>query len=144
MQSLRRRKQPNRPEVLVRRECAREGANVEFVLAGFRQFEAVRQFYFDAVGADRTRRRVSVDADLDLVRRYRIPVQELPLLCRRLLDARAKAESITFTESDIAQYSRERTAASKALLDRRRAHRPPSSNRVGQAWRGSPPPKGDR
>jgi len=113
---------------------------VEFVLAGFRQFDTVRRFYFDAIGEDRIRKRVVVGADLELIRRYRIPLQELPLLCRRLLDARAKAESIMFTENDMAQYAKDRTEATDALLERRRAHRPPVSSRVGQAWRGSPPP----
>jgi hypothetical protein len=117
---------------------------VEFVLAGFRQFDTVRQYYFDAVGENRTRKRVAVGADLDLVRRYRIPMQELPLLCRRLLDAHAKAESIMFTERDIVQYVKERAAAADASQERRRARRPPVSSRVGQAWRGTPPPKGDR
>ena len=117
---------------------------MEFVLAGFRQFETVRRYYFDAVGADRIRKSIAVDADLELVRRYRIPLQELPLLCRRLLDARDKAESILFTETDIAQYAKDRTAAMDASLERRRARRPPVSSRAGQAWRGSPLPIGKR
>ena len=116
---------------------------MEFVLAGFRQFDTVRQYYFDAVGDDRIRKRVAVDADLALVRRYGIPVQDLPLLCRRLLVARAKAESIMFTESDILQYAKERAAAAHASQERRRARRPPVSSRVGQAWRGTRPPKQD-
>jgi hypothetical protein len=123
-----------------RRNAFPEGAGVEFVLAGFRQFDTVRRFYFDAIGEDRIRKRVVVGADLELIRRYRIPLQELPLLCRRLLDARAKAESIMFTENDMAQYAKDRTEATDALLERRRAHRPTVSSRVGQAWRGSPPP----
>ena len=117
---------------------------MEFVLTGFRQFETVRQYYFDAVGEDRVRKQVAVDADLDLVRRYGIPVQDLPLLCRRLLDARAKAESIIFTERDFVQYAKERAAAADASQERRRARRPPVSSRVGQAWRGVRPTQPDR
>lgn len=113
---------------------------MEFVLTGFRQFETFRRFYFEAVGAGRDRKQVAVDADLDLMRRHRIPLQELPLLCRRLLDSRGKAESILFKESDIAQYIKDRNAAMDASLEKRRARRPPVSGRVGLAWRGSPPP----
>jgi hypothetical protein len=113
---------------------------VEFVLAGFRQFDHIRRYYFDAVEQDRKRQQVAVGADMNLIRRYKIPLQELPLLCRRLLEGRAKIEAIMFTESDMARYANDRETANE-LLRKRRPHRPPASGRVGQAWRGAPPPK---
>ena len=45
-----------------------------FILEGFRQFDNVRRYYFDAVGEDRSRQQVTVGADLNLIRRYGIPV----------------------------------------------------------------------
>jgi len=117
---------------------------VEYVLLGFRQFDLVRQYDFDAIGKDRARKRISVGVDLELIRRYKIPMQELPLLCKRLLVTRAKAESIAFTESDMDQYAQNRTAALDAQMEKRRARRPPVSSRAGEAWRVSPLPLGHK
>jgi len=114
------------------------------VLAGTRTFDNIRKYYFDVIGEDRSRQQVTVGADLDLIRRYRIPLQELPLLCRRLLEGHAKIETIMFTESDMAQYDRERTAEANALLHKRQARRAQVSDRTGLAWRGSRPPQKDR
>lgn len=113
-------------------------------LAGFRTFDNVRRYYFDVVAEDRSRQHVTVGADLDLVRRYRIPLQELPLLCRRLLEGHTKIETTMFTERDMAQYATERTAQTNALTQKRQARRPAVSNRTGQAWRGAPPPPKER
>jgi len=65
----------------------RKGATLEFILTGFRQSLSVRHYLFQVIAADRTRRDVSVDADLDMMRRHGISIQEMPLLCRRLLEA---------------------------------------------------------
>jgi len=117
---------------------------MEFVLVGFKQLDAIRQFSFDVVGQDGTRQQVTVGADLGLIRRYGIPLQELPLLCRRLLENRAKIETTMFAESDMIEHVKERAAQAKASMEKRRAHRRPVSNRIGQAWRGSiPSPGGD-
>jgi hypothetical protein len=117
---------------------------MEFVLAGFKQFDDIRQYYFDAVGEDRSRQQVTIGADLSLIRKYGIPLQELPLLCRLLLERRAKIETTMFTESDMVQYVNERAARANASMEKRRAHRGPVSSRVGHAWRGSSPPEGER
>ena len=117
---------------------------MEFILTGFRHFDNIRRYYFDAIGEDRSRQQVTVNADLTLIRRYRVPLQELPLLCRRLLERRAKLETIMFTESDMVRYADERAVEANALRVKRRARRPPVSSRAGQAWRGSPPPKGEK
>jgi hypothetical protein len=115
-----------------------------FVLTEIRTFDNVRRYYFDVVAEDQSRRQVTVGADLDLIRRYRIPLQELPLLCRRLLEGHAKIETTMFTESDMQNYVSDRTAETNSLLQKRKARRPQVSNRVGQAWRGSPPRYQDR
>jgi hypothetical protein len=49
-----------------------------------------------------------------------------------------------FTERDMVRYVNEREAQANALMEKRRAHRRPVSSRVGQAWRGSPPRKGEK
>jgi len=53
---------------------------------GFRDTAGVRQFAFDLVAEDRSRSTLLVSADMKLARKYDIRLQELPLLCRHLLD----------------------------------------------------------
>jgi hypothetical protein len=117
-----------------------EGADMEFVLAGFRQDSNIRRYNFEAVGGDRTRRTITVGADLNLIRKYKIPLQDLPLLCRRLLEGRVEVATLMltelmFTEKDMLQCADDRAAAVFAAAQKRRAHHPPASSRVGQAWR---------
>ena len=115
-----------------------------FVLEGVQTFNNIRRYYFDAIGEDRSRQHVTVSADLDLIRRYGIPLQELPLLCRRLLEGRTKIETTTFTEMDMAQCASERAAAENALMEKRQSRRPPAPSRDGQAWRGFTVGSGER
>src|SRR5215510_562381 len=106
-----------------------------------------RVFAFEKVEEDRTRTAYLVTADLALTRRYDIRMQELPLLCQALLERCENAtgtRSFTFTEEDMSKYARERAAEANALMEKRRAYRPPVSDRVGQAWRGTFMPKQDR
>lgn len=114
---------------------------MNFVLMGFQQSQTIRQFAFERIGDDRSRTTVIVNADLALVRKYAIPIQELPLLCRRLLetaDPAALAASLTFTENAMVTI---RNAARDAAAEKKphRAARPAPSNRLGQAWRAHQP-----
>jgi hypothetical protein len=59
---------------------------MQFVLVGFTQDAGFRVFAFEGIGEDRTRTKFTVRADLALIRGYEIRVQELPLLCRGLLE----------------------------------------------------------
>ena len=72
-----------------------------FVLTGFSHDLGFRVFEFDCVEA-RPRTHYTVRADLTLVRKYGIHIQELPLLCRKLLDAsEAPGPSLTVSEADM-------------------------------------------
>lgn len=110
---------------------------MDFVLTGFHQLENVRRFYFDTAGDARTRQRVTVGADLNLIRRYKIPLQELPLLCRRLLEGRAKIEATMLTENDMVQYANAREAAADALMKKRRERHQRAANRFGKSGKTS-------
>jgi hypothetical protein len=59
---------------------------MQFVLVGFTQDAGFRVFAFEGIGEDRMRTKFTVRADLALIRGYEIRVQELPLLCRGLLE----------------------------------------------------------
>lgn len=57
---------------------------MQYILSGFTQDMGFRVFRFEGVAVDRPRTRTvfTVRADLALIRRYGIQIQELPLLCR--------------------------------------------------------------
>lgn len=107
---------------------------MEVLLIRFHQVNGTRRFMFDCIGADRSKTRVIVSADVSLARKYDIRLQELPLLCRRLLDTMTEGgltPSITFTEDNM-------VAVQKAARDaaEKKPHKPPRpSPAAGQAWR---------
>ena len=112
---------------------------MQFVLAGFQQNLNMRRYTFEGIDADRRRKEVTVEADMGLIRKYKIPLQELPLLCRRLVEGltgeAAVAGAIMFTENDMLGYAKDRATAESLAEQKRRAHRAPVSSRIGQAWR---------
>ena len=82
---------------------------MNFAFTGFRQNDSVRQFVFQSVTPPREK--FTVGADLNLVRKHNIPLQELPLLCRRLLEATdepQKSPGLVFTEQDMLGYVEKR------------------------------------
>lgn len=140
---------------------------VEFVLTGFSQENNIRRYTFQALPAGNhkpagtIKKEWTVSADLSLMRKHKIPLQELPLLCKRLVEAQAgdakpadakhgdakhgeskhgetKDDALMFTERDMLGYASNRSAAELAAELKKRARRMPSSNRVGMAWRTAP------
>ncbi len=108
---------------------------MNYVFTGFRQANAVRQFAFDCVADDRSRTSVTVRADLALARKHQILLQDLPLLCRRLLEAvgeNAPPASVTLTEENMIAV---RAAAVKPLVFKKPPRKTKPSAAVGQAWR---------
>ncbi len=118
-----------------------DNTKTQFVLKGFRQVVDFRDFTFERIEADRTRSTFTVRADLALARRHQIPLQELPLLCRAVLDrlqAGGAPGPLVFAEADMRDYAAgvaERAAAAKA---RRPARRPRPTEAVGAGWRTMP------
>lgn len=112
---------------------------MQYILIGFTHDIGFRVFAFEGVGEDRVRTEFRVRADLSLIRRYGIRVQELPILCRGILERRNEDEekrTFTYTEADMrvnAELCAEQAAAAKT---RKVPRRPPSEN-VGAAWRGT-------
>jgi hypothetical protein len=109
---------------------------VNFVFTGFEQKANFRQYSFEGVAADRTRVAYIVLADLALLRKYQIAVQDAPLLCRRLLEDAGEAtitRSFTFTEDNMRKYATDRAAAKEAASLKAKRHRPfPRSNPASQ------------
>jgi hypothetical protein len=114
---------------------------MQFILTGFTQDAAFRVFEFDYVGSSQPRTQFTVRADLDLTRRYGIRVQELPLLCRGVLETRGESEearAFTLTEEKMMVYMKD-GAAAKELAAQKKKPRKPMAENLGAAWRGSRP-----
>jgi hypothetical protein len=110
---------------------------VEYIFAGFRQDANVRQFVFHTI-ISKTKTEFTVGADMVLIQRYQIALQELPLLCRQVLETHPNRESeraFMFTEEHMRAYAKNRAAA-RELAAQKRRFRPPTSPNVGAAWRG--------
>jgi hypothetical protein len=97
---------------------------VQFVLVRFTQSGNIRHFIFEGVTAERARIAYTVDADLLRLREYKISVQELPLMCRRLLEAAPEADparAFSLTDQHMRQHAAAATAALEQAASKRRA-----------------------
>jgi hypothetical protein len=115
---------------------------MQFVLTGFTQQLGFRVFAFEGIGEDRIRTKFTVKADLALILRYGIRLQELPLLCRTLLDRRSEGDgiqSLTFTEELMRACSDERALARDAAAKKKKSPPRPPASPVGVGWRTSQP-----
>ncbi len=111
---------------------------MQFIITGFIQDMGFRVFAFEHIGDDRTRTKYTVRADLALIRGYGIRVQELPLLCRGLLERRDNGDerrTLTFTEDEMCLYAKDCEAARDAAAQKKKLPRRPPSKNVGAAWR---------
>ena len=98
---------------------------MQFIFNGFTPDTGFRVLSFEGVGVDKLRTEFTVKTDLVLVRKYGILVQELPLLCRGLLERRDENEqgrTLTFTEEDMSKYANNR-AADRAAAQRKPVRR---------------------
>jgi hypothetical protein len=110
-----------------------------FILTGFRQDLGFRVFAFERRDTARSRMEFTVKADMALIRRYDIRVQELPLLCRSLLERKEAVEdtrALTFTEDEMRACADSRTAARNEAARKRKPPRRPTGESPGAAWRG--------
>lgn len=97
-----------------------------FILTGFKQDLGFRVFGFERV-LDRIRTRFTVRVDLSLSQRYGIRLQELPLVCRRILERSNAGEetlAVTFTEDEMLAYAQDCAAAREAVQRRRPPRKP--------------------
>src|SRR5688572_28381952 len=108
---------------------------MQYIITGFTHDMGFRVFAFEGIGEDRMRTEYKVRADLALIHRYGIRVQELPLLCRGILEERNEAEDqqmFTYTESDMRRNA-ELCAIRAADAQKRKAPRKPPSQNLGTA-----------
>lgn len=114
-----------------------ENSKTQFILRGFSHALGFRIFAFEGVASDQTRALFTVKTDLALTRRYGIRLQELPLLCRAVLEHRHEGEikrSFTYTEEDMNLFAAS-AAARQAAAKQKRPPRRPTPDNAGSAWR---------
>jgi hypothetical protein len=112
---------------------------MQFILTGFTQDTGFRVFAFEGIDTDSTRMPFTVRADLALIRRYDIRVQELPLLCRGLLERRddgGETRALTYTEEEMRLHAVHCAAARQAAAQKRKQPRKPTGENLGSGWRG--------
>ena len=110
---------------------------MQFVITGFTNEMGFRVFAFEGVGPDRVRTAYKVKADLALIRKYGIRIQELPLLCRAILEQRFGVdEQRTFIYTEADMCVRADVCAAQAAEAKRKTPRKPRTENVGNAWRG--------
>ena len=92
-----------------------------FALMGVTNEGSLRRFTFELAGSGPPRTTVVVVADMAVARKYEIPLQELPLLCVRLLESwTADAHSTAvFSEKEMIEYANRRREA-KDLAEQNR------------------------
>ncbi len=113
---------------------------MQFVLRGFSHAMGCRVFAFEGIAADRKRAMFTVRADLALTRRYGIHLQELPLLCRAVLEQCHEGRedrAFLYSEESMRLHAEDVAARAEAARQRR-APRRVSGEHVGAAWRVSP------
>jgi hypothetical protein len=108
---------------------------MEYLLTGVKQSENIRSYAFAEVDRDLRQMSFTVAVDISLLRKYAIPLQELPLLCRHFLEEQRKAgsnQNLIFGEAEMVQYSRRRSNADRAeearKAQRNRKFHPPEKH----------------
>lgn len=108
-----------------------------FTLTGFVEGAGFRRFAFRCIHADHSHSTVIVRADVSLARKHEIRLQELPLICVRLLESLGASElagRITLTEEHMIRIQ---NAAREAA--EKRAYKPlprrPANPNPGSGWR---------
>ena len=100
-----------------------------------------RSYNFEGVAAAGTRKGFFVSAEVALLTKHHIRIQEVPMMCLRLLEAAAETEielkSRNLTEADIlAQVQAKAAEAEKAASKRaKRPFTPAAKVALGMAWR---------
>ena len=80
--------------------------------------------------------------DLALIPGYGIRIQDLPLLCRELLQQRIEPDeisSVTFTEHDMRSFAERRATQREETEHRKKPPRRPANANPGATWRATLP-----
>lgn len=99
---------------------------MEFALTGFSAETAFRVFRFDGIKGNVRQAGFSVKTDLSLVRKYAIALQDLPVLCRKLLENLGEENhTLTFTEDQMREHAKTRETERELARSRKSLRRMP-------------------
>ncbi|WP_031499885.1 hypothetical protein [Bryobacter aggregatus] len=113
-------------------------SKLQYMLAGFTQVAGFRVFAFERMGEDRIRTKCAVRANLEQARRYGIQVQDLPLLCRSLLEQHengVQTPLLTYGEEEMSRYAKNCTENREAAALKKKAFRKPVAAVAETPWR---------
>ncbi|MBI4894103.1 MAG: hypothetical protein HY821_26025 [Acidobacteria bacterium] len=113
-----------------------------YILNGFSQEGEYRVFSFEGIDSERVRTTFLVRIHLALSRQYGIRIQDLPLLCKGVLERSGEepaSPTTTFTEREMDEYAK--VAAARVAATQRTGPRKPAGANLGAAWR--TPPQGE-
>lgn len=112
-----------------------EGAKLQFLLTGFTQTAGIRIYAFES-RLQAQRISYTVEVDLALIPGYGIRIQDLPLLCKELLQQRTEPGEIgavIFTEQHMRSHAEKLAIARVEAENRRKPPRHVTS--AGTGWR---------
>jgi hypothetical protein len=115
----------------------KQTAGPQFIFAGFTQTAGIRIYAYESIG-DQGRTGHTVEVDLALIPGYGIRIQELPLLCREILQQRALPDDIAacvFTEQQMRSHSEKLATAREEAAQKRKPPKLPAVANTGSAWR---------
>ena len=114
-----------------------EGAKPPFLLTGFTQASGIRTYTFECrIGA--TRSVYTVEVDLALIPVYGIRIQDLPLLCRELLQLRNPADemnAMVLTEQRMRSHAEKLTTAREEAAQKKRQPKQAATPLAADGWR---------
>jgi len=114
-----------------------EDAKFQFLLTGFTQTAAIRIYAFEA-RLDARQIGYTVEVNLALISGYGIRIQDLPLLCRELLEQRVERDEISafvFTEQHMRTHAEKLATARMDAEHARKQPRHLRNKNPGEGWR---------
>ena len=115
---------------------------MQFVYMGFRhETSGVRLYTFEAVVAEGIRKDFLVTADINLLTKHHVRIQEVPMMCLRLLEGAAASEpqpdSLVLTETDMIAHIQAKAAERERAASKRtkRPFKPANPVAFGMAWK---------
>jgi len=115
----------------------KEGGKAQFFLTGFAQAAGIRTYAFQR-RIDARRIDCTVEVDLALIPGYGIRIQELPLLCRELLQQQTQPDEISavvFTEQRMRSHAEKLAAARQEAEDKKKQRKHLGSPDAETGWR---------
>lgn len=115
--------------------------SMQFILTGFTQVREFRVFAFEGIAPNRVRLAFTVKADLVMSRHYGIRLQELPLMCRAVLEGREEGDqesALTFGEEAMRLHETNCIAARALAALKKKTYRRPVTDPTGTV---QPPPQ---